>query len=333
MRVGRAAWGVLALVLACWSTSAQAPSTDPHLDIPIGGGPVDVGPIPRGLDAIDARSCGECHRDEYRQWRRSAHRVAFTNPVFTAEYSRRRPPFCARCHAPRDDHTAGVDCATCHVRDGAVIGTAVSGDAPHSSRVAEALPTTLACARCHQFEFEDQSGELLQRTVDEWMLSEHRDETCQDCHMEAGRHDFAGGLDRALLRDAIRVRGAAEIDDTITRVELELSADRAGHAVPTGDIFRRIEVRAWPIGHPERAESTTLARRFRVTGRRWREREDTRIPPRGSRRVVLEVTGRADRVAYRVDLWRTGRRNTERHGWPLSDVRRTLASGTLRARR
>lgn len=325
---------------------AQETATDVYLAIPVGGGPVDVGPVPAGIDAVDAASCGACHRPQYREWRRSAHRTSYTNALFQQELGRRQRPFCVRCHAPRPDVSAGIDCAVCHVRDGAVLNPTVTGRAPHASRVAPEIAGTLACARCHQFEFEAQGHEtaadapqteLLQRTVDEWMMSAHDDTPCQGCHMPArGRrsaHDFPGGLDASMLRDAVRVEARAERDGEITRLTLEVSADRAGHAVPTGDIFRRLVVRAWPLGDREREASVTLARRFRIDRGVWRERDDERVPARGTRTVALEIAGAATRVGYAIDLWRTLPQRARRHGWSPADVRRRLASGAVRVQR
>lgn len=321
----------------CFAASAQAPVTDAHLGVPEGGGPIDPGPVPAGIDSIDAAACGECHRRHYREWRGSAHHTSFTNPLFQAEWGPRRRPFCAGCHAPREDEEAGIDCAVCHVRDGAVLNPTVSGEAPHVSRVAEAVGGTLACARCHQFEFDRQPGDLLQRTVDEWMSSEHNDTTCQGCHVPArGRrhaHDFPGGLDRRMLRDAIAVTARAEAGEHNTVLHLELSADGAGHAVPTGDIFRHVEVRAWPVGHRERAESALLSRRFRVDRDGWHELEDRRIPATGSYRLELELDGVARRVAYTIDLWRAPPRRVEQQGWNARDLRRRLHTGSVRVTR
>lgn len=322
-----------ALAVSGVAARAQAP-IDPHLDIPIGGGPIDVGPVPAGLDAVDAASCGECHERHYREWAGSAHRTASTNALFLAELGPRRRAFCVDCHAPRRDASAGVDCAVCHVREGAVLNPRVSGRAPHASRAAPELAGTLACARCHQFEFEGQPGELLQRTTDEWMASAHRGTSCQGCHLpERGghhRHDFPGGLDEELLRDAIRVEARATREGETTRLHLELSADRAGHAVPTGDIFRRLEIRAWPAGEPDRVVSTVLGRRFRVDRTGWHEREDRRVPPTGALSVELALEGAAARVAYSVELWRTMPERARRLGWSPRDVRRRLSAGVVR---
>jgi hypothetical protein len=322
---------LFAFALALSVATAAAQGLAPFF--PAGGGPIDTGPAPSGLRAIDAASCGECHADHLGEWRSSAHAVSFTNAVFRAEFEHRHLASCSACHAPRGE-AAGIDCAVCHVRDGAVLNPTVSGRAPHASRVAAELGDQRACAPCHEFDFDGQPGDRLQRTVSEWTASPHAGTACQTCHLppRAGHraHDFPGGLDAALLRDAIRVRSAsARAENGITRVELELEADRAGHAVPTGDIFRRLEVRVWPAGRPARARSSILARRFRVSGARWEEIADRRVPASGTRDVAIELDGEVDRVEYAIDLWRVPSRRAERERWPVRDVRRRLEAGAL----
>lgn len=302
--------------------------------IPAGGGPISVG-VAAEPGALDARACGACHEAHYREWRRSAHARSFHDPLFAAELRERPLPSCVRCHAPRGDHAAGVDCAACHVRDGVVHNPTVSGAAPHESRVAPALADVRACAPCHEFDFDGQPGERLQRTVTEWSASQHADTPCQGCHLpprEDGHraHHFPGGLDAALLRDAIEVRNATlEPGDGVTRVRFELAARGAGHAVPTGDLFRRVEVRAWPAGRPARAARAILARRFRVAHGRFTELDDRRVPAVGARTVTLELDGTHARVAYAIELWRTSPERARAHRWPERDVRRRLAEGVL----
>lgn len=343
-RAARARWGAaLAVVLvgagaayAAWAQPAiELAHRDRYLGVPLGGGPIDTGAIPVGLSAVDAASCGACHVAQHAEWERSMHRVAYTNPVFQAEFGERRRPFCAQCHAPRPEAAHdGVDCASCHVREGAVLNPTVSGRAPHVSRLAPALAGSLACARCHEFEFEGQPGELLQRTMSEWAASAAGEDgqTCQSCHMPAEgrrhRHDAPGSRDPSMRERALRVDGSARVERGRTRVTLRLSVDRAGHAVPTGDMFRRLEVRAWPEGRPEAAASTWLGRRFRIDRRGWHETLDTRVPQRGERQVDLELE-RATRVEWSVDLWLLTRSDAVRASLPLDEVRLRLSSGSF----
>ena len=134
----------LALLLGAPARGQQ----ETPLEIPVGGGPVIVGAVPEGIDAVDAEACGQCHESAYAQWSRSRHRTAYTDPIFRHELAGvDERAACVGCHAPRvarrDD---GVDCATCHVRDGFVLNPSVSGRAPHASRVSRELSRTRACA-------------------------------------------------------------------------------------------------------------------------------------------------------------------------------------------
>ncbi|MFK7986685.1 MAG: hypothetical protein AB8I08_11725 [Sandaracinaceae bacterium] len=308
---------------------------DPYLGIPEGGGPVVPGQVPRGLDSIDADACGACHQRHLREWRGSAHHTAFTNPLFEAEYTPQQQAYCDRCHAPRADAEAGVDCAVCHVRGGAVLNPTVSGRAPHLSREAPELAGTLACARCHDFAFEGQE-ERLQRTVEEWMASPHNGTPCQGCHLRArGRHHdhtLPGGLDARLLRDAIEVQVTASRSGGQTRVRLRLAAAGAGHAVPTGDIFRRLIVEAWPRGQRPSGASTELGRRFVIDARgHHRERADDRIPAAGERVVELVLEGEHPRLGWSVWLWRTDPTRAARLSLTDAQSRRRLARGWVRS--
>lgn len=330
-----------------WPAPAQAPATGPYLDIPEGGGPIDEGPIPDGLTSVDARACGECHEAAFREWDSSRHHSAYTNAIFQAEFRPRRRPFCSRCHAPltRDPEAEpelaadGIDCAVCHVRNGAVLNPTVSGRAPHRSVVAPEIAQPLACARCHDFAPEHTPDALLQSTLHEWNRSTpgREGQSCQSCHLprvgRRHRHDMPGGRDRRLLRDALTVEGEARRVDDVTRVRLTLTANDVGHAVPTGDVFRRLEVEAWIAGQPDTAQSEQLMRRFLVRGREWRVVADERVPPpgEGSREVELELPGTGRRVRWRVRLWFVSER-TARRG-RLDDLYRDVATGSLRITR
>jgi len=161
--------------------------------------------------------------------------------------------FCRGCHAPAADPSrptpdaareAGIRCIDCHagmpVTHGSV-GTA-SGPAGH---VAHA-PAARACATCHEFRFPD-GPTLMQKTATEHAKSAHARKACGDCHMRPvpgpggkphrdHRFDVDAMVPGALVADVAR---ASE-----TRVAFRLSAGEIGHAFPTGDLFRRVSVRA-----------------------------------------------------------------------------------------
>lgn len=215
---------------------------------------------------VSAERCGTCHVAEYEQWQSSRHRVAHTNDLYQAGLFVEPQAFCVRCHAPlpaqqaevfanfgayrsRDPsaerapepHAAeGITCVACHDRDGAMAATSVSGRAPHATVVDETLSTSAFCADCHQFEMPSFrtdgvafTGELMQATYAEWQAW-GGSQQCQDCHMPAGAHTFAGAHDREALAASFEVR--------VRRDTLRLRSRGVGHRHPTGDLFRHVTV-------------------------------------------------------------------------------------------
>jgi hypothetical protein len=143
----------------------------------------------------------------------------------------------------------------------------------------------------------------MQDTAEEHARSTARDVPCQSCHMPVvdgpdGRHlshAFAVLSDPALIRSAARVT-AERLDGR--RVRVTLAPANAGHSFPTGDLFRRLEVRAETAGRRHaNAEPVILARRFadrareedgRLTSQRV-EVGDDRVPPPGGKPVVVAL--------------------------------------------
>lgn len=242
-------------------------------------------------------ACEACHEDIAAEWRASRHRAAFTNAPFQASLAREPPPvrpFCQGCHAPDANPllpppalaaSMGVGCVTCHAPQGPVLAApAAPGDrtAPHAVLRTALLGADDACAGCHEFPFPGRSGQgglAMQRTVTEHLATADG-RTCQSCHMPltAGprphrSHAFPGGHDPEMVRSALAIH--AERTGP-TRVRLALSPTGATHAVPTGDLFRRlaVEVTGDP-GAPPRLYY--LARHFDRDGGRMRETRDDRV--------------------------------------------------------
>ena len=226
------------------------------------------------------RGCEECHATTAAEWRQSFHRKAYTNAAYVRALKAEPRPFCRRCHAPEaDPQTAatgwqaesGVACVTCHVRDGKVVtGHSLAygqqKKAPHVVLREDSFATTV-CRSCHEFGFPDailrERRELMQSTVSEHKaMGEHR--SCVDCHMplldKQRSHRFPGGHDDDLLRGALKV--SAKRDGAV--LQLALHPKQVGHALPTGDLFRRLVVTAQSQtsdGKPVHAEQY-LQRRF-----------------------------------------------------------------------
>ncbi len=355
--------------LVAGATAAWAVRNHPVFPLFSNGGsaPVDVGPLPRGLEAIDAESCGKCHAEIAAEWRGSLHAKAWVDPVFQDAYAVEPLAECRNCHAPENGGeeptgraaAEGVSCATCHVRGGQVLAgsghargvhggsagspTAGPRQAPHAVFATRALDSSQMCAGCHQFNFlgfvtkssgghHVETDEVQQDTWGEWSRSRSATarETCQDCHMpwkqsaNGGRqyrsHAFPGGFDEALVREAVTAEVTAREVAEGVEVAVTFHPGRIGHAFPTGDLFRRAELKAWLEGSEEPPVVFPLARTFRdriedcvpdpqggpckplpegQVLRVRRQSVDTRVPPPGSgppavRRATIRLPAAAD---------------------------------------
>jgi hypothetical protein len=217
----------------------------------------------------EAATCGDCHPDQYDQWKTSRHRNAWSNATFQHGFARDPKRFCFHCHAPletewrrfatqrTDAHSEGINCQVCHLAPLGP-GESASRTDDHPVRPLAALRDPAFCAGCHEFNLVNtRGGELipsdlpLQETYTEW--SRYRaaggQETCQSCHMPGGDHRFRGAHDLDFFRGALtfgltRSKGGWRLALTNTGV---------GHNLPTGDIFRELVVeRVDPGGETER---------------------------------------------------------------------------------
>ena len=297
--------------------AARAPVSERTAELP--------GPAPRGRTADEAHAlnatCEACHTEIASEWRASLHANAHTDPVYQRAFAIESLAFCQGCHAPEADPeeavpaaaaALGVACVTCHVLGGDVVAgsrdrssalaLSPGGRSPHPVVRDGRLGATTACVGCHEFEFPDRGArsrpELMQATVSEHARSLERDAACSDCHMprveHGGRryrsHAFAGGRDPELVRSAVRV-SAARIDESTLRVSLVPQG--IGHAFPTGDLFRRIEVSAESVG----VEWQVVASAKRYLARHW-ERD-----PKSPFGVVLRTAVLDDRpLGERIDV-------------------------------
>lgn len=183
----------------------------------------------------------------------------------------------------------GVACITCHVPDGddAQVLAGAGADAPgmpHPVLRPASFADERACAGCHEFRFPDAeapngqapdaeaakaeddsvvAATLMQRTLWEHERSPFADTSCADCHMPevgdgADRHrDHRFTHDDARLRAALVATASRPQPD---RVVLELAPVGVGHAFPTGDLFRRLELKIETVDTSGRA--TAIQRRY-----------------------------------------------------------------------
>jgi hypothetical protein len=221
------------------------------------------------------------------EWRDSLHARAHTDAVYQRAFAIEPLPFCQGCHAPEADPSSavpasaaqlGVACVTCHVLAGEIAAARPragepgrSAQSPHPVLRDARLEASAACSACHEFAFPDSSArgraELMQSTVSEHARSNQRDSACSDCHMPRTAlghrsHAFPGGRDEALVKSAITVSATRAPGGS---VRLALKPKNTGHAFPTGDLFRRLEVSAEALG----GDWQVVASQRRYLARHW----------------------------------------------------------------
>ena len=303
---------------------------------------------------VDAALCAQCHHPQAEQWARSRHALAWTNPLFQEGFFREPLGFCIHCHAPLSEQKTeilanldwyreqgphgsgdsilhprkpeplaeqGIGCASCHVREGAVLVPEEAPEAPHPTRVTPELKGDSLCRGCHEFSIHDAdfrpSGVPMQSTWSEWTAWVEAGGTsrCQDCHMPERSH---------------RLRGAYDLDWLSASVEVEakngnytLWTVQTGHDLPTGDLFRHLTLEEWRGG-----AWVTLAR----FGRRY---EVVEVDGRPSKRLLENNAlrpGERRRVTGEGGRWRLryhyGSAADEAAGRvPLEDLVVTLREG------
>ncbi len=236
--------------------------------------------------------------------------------------------------APGDSWRHGVDCAACHVQDGVVMASrepsALAVDM-HPIRHEPTLGDERLCARCHEFTLQNHTppapftyGDTpAQATITQWRSSTAaaRGTGCTDCHMGAAGHGFPGAHTPELVRGAIDVDVRLQAGEVV----LTLSTDTP-HVVPTGDPFRRIEVRLCADEACTEPLAEHVLRRVLVpNATTWDVVHDRRIPTEGSREVRLPLHERAQ--WWRLD-YRFGDKTFEPQ-LPAHAVGYLIASGRL----
>ncbi|HET9619762.1 MAG TPA: multiheme c-type cytochrome [Kofleriaceae bacterium] len=274
--------GVALLACGGSSTSAppsgSAPAKRAAWDVrPLGGAqPIDPG-IAAGAASplLDASGCASCHAEIVAEWSTSRHALAWTNGIFQREYSERPLAWCVNCHAPLTTQQAGqykdrgVDCATCHVRAGALVSAHKRPGSPHQTVADPSFGSPAFCADCHQFTFPvlGSHGEAtrmtahpMQTTISSFNAGPyaHERDGCMACHGSRKNHAFLGGHDPGMRNASIEVAWCTRGE----RLEVSVKNTVAGHAVPTGDIHRHMNLRIWRSSAPEALFEAFYGRRF-----------------------------------------------------------------------
>jgi hypothetical protein len=238
-------------------------------------------------EAVRANAeCERCHADVAAEWSSSLHHKSDVEPAYQRSFSIEPMPFCRSCHAPEAVATEeepesvrdlGVGCVTCHVTEsGKVLAVPRTGPepvdpGPHAIVRDARFASSGACAGCHEFPFPTREpkerADFMQATIAEHAESPGSALACASCHMPLNgarkrNHAFVTSRDADVVRRAVRI-SASRLDATHVRVALEPA--ELGHAFPTGDLFRRIEISAEVVGPDEMVLGSAvrfLARHF-----------------------------------------------------------------------
>lgn len=288
-----------------------------------------IGPGRMQEDALARNAeCVRCHADVAASWQRSRHASAFTDATFQRAFNVESREECVRCHAPEarlasskealaspvDTRAAlGVACVTCHVVDGSILaaprrsfGADAGAALPHPVERIEAFASTDACAGCHEFPFPNgdprRTEELSQSTVREHDTAQI-EASCAECHMpeESGEgrrfrsHALASVRDPSAWQRALRISAKRDRD----AIHVKIGLRDVGHALPTGDMLRRLRVRAEVMGVDDQllaATETFVGRSFSdIRDRRCRrETTDNRPRPGSPSEIVLRPPGASE---------------------------------------
>jgi hypothetical protein len=330
LRFVRLRLGPMSLKIAVAGALLFGARTSSTFDVPL------PGPAPRsqagplvGIGLPTDERCGDCHAEIAAEWKRSLHRAAWENDYFQHAYSVEPLAFCRGCHAPLADpiaepsaeaRHAGVGCATCHVIPAGVVGVrAIAAQKDGHEVIGDArLSTAQACARCHDFAFPGSRRpevDRMQKTMHEHAQSVFAAKPCQECHMPVvqsrqgpphRQHDFRVIGNRDFMAQAVVVKESKIENDTL---RLDLALGNIGHAFPTGDLFRRVEVRATPVdsqGKPRGQKTSQILQRTfgpPLEGPHKAvpiEREDGRLT--GPKRIILPLAKGTKEVRYEI-VW------------------------------
>ncbi len=265
------------------------------------------------------RWCVHCHSplpeqfNEIRSWLRddparspsatsaqSAHPPVLPKPVQSAH-----PSVLPKSEKPQKPlHKEGVNCAVCHIRDGVILASkppTAKALKDHPIRYEPRLQNSRFCAGCHQFNLvtaltkpTSPTDVPLQDTYIEWKTSwaKAQGKTCHSCHMNKGSHFFLGAHDPKGLKRSLQINVALRDPQT---VDVIVQSRRVGHAIPTGDPFRRLILSIFAkVGDTQAIASFTFEKIFRVKNQRWYVWKDDRIPAPttskiGEKRITLQL--------------------------------------------
>ena len=269
-----------------------------------------------------AEICGDCHREIYNGWKRSAHARAMESRLFQdslkmaeADFGASARKTCLGCHSPvgvqvgdlnliKKVSWEGVTCDYCHsIREVTLTGpnpkarvefslvkSGPSKDAAstaHETVYSEVHTTSLACVSCH--EYKNAQGLAVLTTYSEWMKSSYgkEEQGCQSCHMyrvQGNVVDPSVKRNSQLKLNLHEIPGSHSIEQLNKAIKAQLSSDhQEGQLRVSVQVSNRGAGHDVPTGSPLRQLILEL-RADAYNGKHFREE-------RLYRRVVADQSG------------------------------------------
>ncbi len=225
--------------------------------------PKGISPVTTGWEgkqSLSSKECQKCHTESHSQWQEGMHAKAWTDPLFQNAFRIEKHEWCVNCHAPLSEQKKefldkkytgesllkeGINCVSCHVREGKVLGFKDFKNEYHEVIKFDYLSSSEFCENCHQFNFprfeKDKihyPSEPMQNTFTEWKKSSST-RSCQDCHYDG--HRLVGNHDLERLRKDFSAIEYEFSEKGLLHISLKLKNNRA-HILPTGDLFHSIQL-------------------------------------------------------------------------------------------
>lgn len=316
------------------------------------GLPVSIQKIPVGLPSLSAQACNGCHYAAHDAWIHSRHAQAWSSPTFQAAVQAAGDStVCIQCHLPlaaQHDKVAagytdgdltrplwspnpafdlslrgeGVTCAACHIRDGVILGSHASTNAPHPVQVSTELGQGEFCATCHQLTWPGADRPFYD-TWGEWKASAwaSANVSCSDCHMapESGTplpgsngtlpsHRFSADPQRA-ISVLLKTAAASAQRGQALAVDVTVQNTGAGHSFPTGNPQKSYTIEIVPVDSAGKQLSEPMRLRFErqvEATAPYATLSDTRLNAGGERKenhsFLLSSKGAAGRGLIEVRL-------------------------------
>lgn len=211
-----------------------------------------------------SEKCKNCHKKEFEEWSLSIHKKSYSNFFFKEALKEEPRIWCVNCHAPfhelneisnlKEDKnlSEGIGCPVCHVKNGEIFGTKERLDLKeHKVFEDKSFGNGNLCKNCHEFNFTDShepnikySNFPMQTTFSEFkeFQSIHKKDSCNSCHLKNSSHSFSGPNDKEFLKKNVLVKFNTIKQNQNYILKLKITILKIGHAFPSGDLFRSVNV-------------------------------------------------------------------------------------------